>query len=397
MAIKVLMGFSGGVDSSVAAYLLKRQGYDVTGCFMRNWDSIANNDIKGNPTLGGSKCSQEIDYDYAVKAASVLGIPLLRKDFIDVYWDKVFEAFIDGLKKGLTPNPDVFCNRFVKFGSFLRFAKDKGFDMIAMGHYAKRVEVDGKACLAIPKDHEKDQTYFLCLTTKEQIASCLFPLYDMTKVEVRKVAGELGLPNANKHGSTGVCFIGERNFRPFLENYISPRKGDIIDLLSGKKVGEHEGAYFYAIGQHKGLNIGGRQGFADEPFFVVAKDVTDNVVYVAQQEGNEWRFSYGCTLSHFNWIGPRPFSEVGDCLCKFRYRSKALPVRLTIAPDGSQARLSYEGYEYIAPGQIACLYDANGICLGGGVIEDTFGKDGVNTFEAVSKAIGKEMKNEKEA
>ena len=218
--MKVLLGFSGGVDSSIAAYLLMQQGYDVTGCFMRNWDSIANNDIKGNPTLGGSKCSQEIDYDYAVKAAKVLNLPLIRHDFIDSYWNEVFTAFINAYKQGVTPNPDVFCNRFVKFGKFLEFARENGYDMIAMGHYARKVNVNGVDCLAKPIDLNKDQTYFLSMITPEQIHACLFPMCDITKVEAREIAKKLNLPNATKHGSTGVCFIGERNFKPFLENYI---------------------------------------------------------------------------------------------------------------------------------------------------------------------------------
>lgn len=380
MGKKVLLGFSGGVDSSIAAYLLKQQGYDVTGCFMRNWDSIANNDIKGNPTLSGSKCSQEIDYDYAVKSAAVLGIPLIRKDFIDVYWDKVFEAFIDSLKKGLTPNPDVFCNRFVKFGSFLAYAQKLGYDTIAMGHYARRVVENGIPCLAMPADRLKDQTYFLCLTTPDQIAACLFPMADITKTEARKLAQKLGLPNAAKHGSTGVCFIGERNFRPFLENYIAMKEGPIVDVRSQKRIGTHEGAYFYTIGQHKGLDVGGQKGFSTAPFFVVGKDMATNILYVSQEAGNDIRFSYSCALSHFNWIGPFPAERYPDARCKFRYRSEALPVRLQ--PTGEDAALlSYPaGYPYIAPGQIACLYDDKGICLGGGVIEATFDKAGKKRF-----------------
>mgnify|MGYP001428314010 CR=1 FL=1 len=387
MGNKVLLGFSGGVDSSVAAYLLKKQGYEVTGCFMRNWDSIANNDIMGNPTLGGSKCSQEIDYDYAVKAAKALGIPLIRKDFIDVYWDKVFEAFIDSIKKGLTPNPDVFCNRFVKFGSFLRFANEQGFDLIAMGHYAKRVVIDGKVYLAMPQDHEKDQTYFLCLTTKSQIASCLFPLDSITKSKVREIAGKLGLPNATKHGSTGVCFIGERNFRPFLENYVMPVAGKIVDAVSGRSVGTHEGAYFYTIGQHKGLGVGGQEGFSSDPFFVVGKDMAANTVYVAQEKGNELRRSWSCALSHFNWLGPGDAPRQGPCFCKFRYRARALPVTLELGSDSNAAVLRYDGYEYIAPGQIACLYNGDGICLGGGVIEKTFDKSGYEKIFGSSSSL----------
>lgn len=379
MGKKVLLGFSGGVDSSVAAYRLKQRGYDVTGCFMRNWDSIANNDIKGNPTLGGPKCSQEIDYDYAVKAAKILGIPLIRKDFIDEYWDKVFTAFIDSVKKGLTPNPDVFCNRFVKFGSFLKYANSLGFDTIAMGHYAKNGVVDGVKCLMMPFDKEKDQTYFLCLTDKKELDACLFPLDDITKGEVRAIASKLGLPNATKHGSTGVCFIGERNFRPFLENYITPKPGKIVDAVSAKIIGEHEGAFFYTIGQHKGLNIGGQKGMSMDPFFVVGKNMEKNILYVAQEEGNDIRFSYSTLLSHFNWIGPKPIDQYLDCECKFRYRSKPLPVHVEPIDNENVKLLFPTGYPYIAPGQIACLYKDE-VCLGGGVMEASFDKNGRKKF-----------------
>ena len=346
-----------------------QQGYDVTGCFMRNWDSIANNDIKGNPTLGGSKCSQEIDYDYAVKAAKVLNLPLIRHDFIDSYWNEVFTAFINAYKQGVTPNPDVFCNRFVKFGKFLEFARENGYDMIAMGHYARKVNVNGVDCLAKPIDLNKDQTYFLSMITPEQIHACLFPMCDITKVEAREIAKKLNLPNANKHGSTGVCFIGERNFKPFLENYIQSKEGDIVDVVSKRVIGKHEGVSFYTVGQHQGLGVGGVQGLDDAPFFVVGKDMKTYCLYVAQEAGNRIRYSVSCNLLSFNWIGPSNWTDFKNCNCKFRYRQKDLPVHLEVNDDGTQAVLTYPSYEYIAPGQIACLYSDDGICLGGGIID----------------------------
>lgn len=221
---KVLVGLSGGVDSAVACYLLLQQGYEVVGGFMRNWDALANNDYLGNPTINNDQCPQEVDYEDALKVANKLGIPLLRADFVKEYWDDVFSYFLKEYEVGRTPNPDIFCNKYIKFDAFLKFAKEQGFDYIATGHYAKRVEKDGKVYLYKSKDQNKDQTYFLSQLNQEQIASCLFPLGDIEKSEVRRIAKELDLAVANKKDSTGICFIGERNFRQFLKNYIPAKK-----------------------------------------------------------------------------------------------------------------------------------------------------------------------------
>lgn len=238
-----------------------------------------------------------------------------------------------------------------------------------MGHYARKVNVNGVDCLAKPIDLNKDQTYFLSMITPEQIHSCLFPMCDITKVEAREIAKKLNLPNATKHGSTGVCFIGERNFKPFLENYIQSKEGDIVDVVSKRVIGKHEGVSFYTVGQHKGLGVGGVQGLDDAPFFVVGKDMKTNSLYVAQEAGNRIRYSVSCNLLSFNWIGPSNWTDFKNCNCKFRYRQKDLPVHLEVNDDGTQAVLTYPSYEYIAPGQIACLYSDDGICLGGGIID----------------------------
>ena len=206
------------MDSAVSAYLLLKQGYQVTGCFMRNWDSIANNDIQGNPTLNLSKCSQELDYDDAIKTAEKLNIKLIRKDFIAEYYQEVFTSFLETYKRGYTPDPDVFCNKFIKFGHFISFAESLGYDCIAMGHYAKRVDENGHTHLYKAFDKSKDQSYFLSQLNEKQLSYCLFPLSDILKSEVRKIASSLDLPIANKKDSTGVCFIGERNFKKFLTN-----------------------------------------------------------------------------------------------------------------------------------------------------------------------------------
>ncbi len=371
---KVLLGLSGGVDSAVSAYLLKKQGYDVTGCFMRNWDSITNNDILGNPTLNGSKCSQELDYDDAVKTAQEVGIPIMRVDFIKEYWDYVFSYFLDEYKEGRTPNPDVFCNKYIKFESFRKFAYDHGFDYIAMGHYAKKVvDEDGFAYLYKADDRNKDQSYFLSQISEEQLASCLFPLASITKTEVREIASKLNLSIAKKKDSTGVCFIGERNFKQFLENYLPSKRGDIVDIESKKVVGQHSGVLYYTVGQHRGLNIGGIQGYKDDKWFVVGKDVKKNILYVGQ-EPNPYMYSYSCLLTKVNLImKEKPHSDL-EINAKFRYRGKDMPVRFKYVSE-NEAYLYYPGYKYVAKGQIAVLYDGDR-CLGGGVIKEIFNEDG---------------------
>ena len=269
--LKVMIGLSGGVDSAVAAYLLIQQGYEVAGGFMRNWDAIANGDFLGNPTLNESQCPQEKDYEDALKVAEKLGIPLYRIDFVKEYWDYVFSYFLDEYKLGRTPNPDIFCNKYIKFDKFLNFALENGFDMIATGHYAKRVEVDGdRVEMHKSFDQNKDQTYFLSQVSQEQLQKCLFPLEGISKEEVRKIARELELDIANKKDSTGVCFIGERNFKQFLNNYLPAHRGDIVDIKTGNIVGKHDGVLYYTLGQRRGLGIGGIHGIDPVSWFVVA-------------------------------------------------------------------------------------------------------------------------------
>jgi tRNA-specific 2-thiouridylase len=368
--MKVLLGLSGGVDSAISAYLLKKSGYEVTGGFMRNWDAMTNNDYLGNPTINDNQCPQEKDYDDAKAVAAKLGIPLIRCDFVKEYWDEVFSYFLSEYKKGRTPNPDVFCNKYIKFDSFLTYAKSHGFDAIAMGHYAKRGTYEGHEYLFKPKDLNKDQTYFLCQINEAQIASCLFPMAEMTKPEARKIAKELGLTEvADKHGSTGICFIGERNFRQFLHNYFPATKGQIIDVDNGKVLGEHMGVLYYTLGQRKGLGIGGVSGESDEAWFICKKDVAHNILYVAHGNEDEHLNSDSCEVTDVNWIG----SKVEKSLqigVKFRYRQPDQPCTLTF--EGDKVVLHYAApYKAVTPGQFAVFY-LDGRMLGGGIIDKTF-------------------------
>ena len=369
--MRVLIGLSGGVDSAVAAYLLIKQGYDVTACFMRNWDALANGDYLGNPTINNNQCPQEKDYDDACKVAEKLGIELLRVDYIKEYWDNVFSYLIKEYENGRTPNPDIFCNKYIKFGPFIDFAKEHGFDAIAMGHYAKRVDKDGRAYLCKSYDQNKDQTYFLSQISQEQVSFCLFPLGNIDKTEVRIIAHELQLESVmDKKDSTGICFIGERNFRQFLQNYIPAKDGDIVDIENGRVVGHHVGSMYYTIGQRRGLGIGGIHGEEAKGWFIVKKDVKKNILYVASGDENKYLLSDSCTVTNLNWITEKP-KEGQHINAKFRYRQKDNGVTIHFIDENKILLIFDEPYKAVTPGQAAVLYDGD-ICLGGGLIEHTY-------------------------
>ena len=363
--LKVLVGLSGGVDSAVAAYELKKAGFDVTCCFMRNWDSVLNNDTLGNDTLNNDICPQEEDYNDAKKVADKLGLELLRSDYIEEYWNYVFRNFIDEYEKGRTPNPDILCNKYIKFDYFLRFAKEKGFDYIATGHYFKAVETDGERHYYKALDLSKDQSYFLAQVSKEALDRTLFPLADLTKKEVRQIAHELDLEIADKKDSTGICFIGERNFRQFLQNYIPMKSGDIIDIDTLEVVGQHEGVYYYTIGQRKGFGVGGNRG----PYYCVGKDVKKNILYLTSVNNEDYLNSDSCLIEDINWIEDIP--DEMDIECKFRYRQQDNKVHLEKISENS-VKLTYpQKIKAVTPGQQAVFYK-DGMLLGGGVIEDTY-------------------------
>lgn len=366
MKKRVVLGLSGGVDSAVAAYLLKEQGYEVIGVFMRNWDSSLNNDILGNPTNNDDVCPQEKDFQDAKSVANHLGIELRRVDFIKEYWDQVFTYFLEEYARGRTPNPDILCNKHIKFKAFLDYAMSIGADYIATGHYARIDHSQQESILLRGVDSNKDQTYFLCQLSQEQIKNALFPVGSMTKPEVRELANRLALPIANKKDSTGICFIGERDFREFLKNYIPAKPGKMVDIVSGQIIGEHQGIMYYTIGQRKGLNIGG----AKRPWFVCGKDYDQNVLYIAQGDESEWLLSDGALISDVNWI----LSDVPNtvhCQAKFRYRQKDNEVTVTKV-DQTHAFVTFDQpVKAVTPGQAAVFYQGE-ICLGGGTIDKVY-------------------------
>lgn len=353
----VVVGISGGVDSSVAAILLKNQGYNVIGLFMRNWDSTLNNDFLGNPNLNNNICPQEEDYNDAVKVCKKIGIPLHRIDFVKEYWNYVFTYFLDELKKGRTPNPDVMCNKYIKFDMFAKKARDLGADYIATGHYARMI--DGK--LYKGKDSNKDQTYFLSQVSKEQLKNVLFPVGELEKSEVRKIAHKYDLITADKKDSTGICFIGERNFKHFLENYLPNNPGDIVDIETGKVLGKHVGLMYYTIGQRRGLNIGGTK----DRLFVVKKDLNKNVLYVASGDESKYLISYSAIIEDVNLLDDLPY----ECNAKFRYRQKDNKVFVTKLEDGNLLVKYPDGVRAVTPGQ-ACVFYNGDECLGGGIIKE---------------------------
>lgn len=359
---KVVIGMSGGVDSSVAAILLKEQGYEVIGLFMRNWDSSLNGDFLGNPNLDNNICPQEQDYNDALEVCKKIDIPLHRIDFVKEYWDNVFEYFLDELKKGRTPNPDIMCNKYIKFDYFIKEAKRLGADYIATGHYA-RIK-DGQLLRAI--DTNKDQTYFLSQLSQEQLQNVLFPIGELTKPEVRQIAEKYGLITAKKKDSTGICFIGERNFRNFLKNYLPNQPGNIVNIETNEVMGTHIGLMYYTIGQRRGLDIGG----TDERMFVVGKNMDENILYVAIGDKTNYLLSDSCIVDTINFnTEERP----SHCTAKFRYRAEDYPVDLEYLENG-EICVKYKDVKSVTPGQACVFYDGEK-CLGGGIIK-TVCKDG---------------------
>lgn len=355
MAKTVVVGMSGGVDSSVAALLLKEQGYNVIGLYMSNWEE---KDECGN-------CTGEEDFADVRRVANLLDIPYYSVNFAKEYMDRVFSYFLEEYKAGRTPNPDVLCNREIKFKDFKQEAMRLGADYIATGHYCDILHKDGVHYLLKAKDQNKDQTYFLNQLSQEQLDKVMFPLGKLDKGEVRKIAEQNGLATAKKKDSTGICFIGERNFRNFLKNYLPAQKG-IIKTTDGKVIGEHTGLMYYTIGQRRGLDIGGQKGDEGGRWFVIDKDMQNNILYVAH--GSEEKlYSRGLYMNDCNWIPFKPEKKSFECTAKFRYRQPEQKCCVNIKDDRIEVEFA-EKQRAITEGQFAVFYD-NEKCIGGGVIE----------------------------
>jgi tRNA-specific 2-thiouridylase len=357
---RVVVGMSGGVDSSVTALLLKQQGYDVIGIFMKNWDDT---DEFGH-------CTAEEDSEDVRRVCDQIGIPYYTVNFERQYYDKVFSYFLDEYKRGRTPNPDVMCNREIKFGDFLNKALELNADYLATGHYA-RVErdADGTTRLLRGVDGNKDQTYFLSALNQNQLAKAMFPIGHLPKPEVRRIAEEAGLYTAKKKDSTGVCFIGERNFKEFLSGYLPAKSGDMIDIRTGEKKGRHDGLMYYTLGQRQGLGIGGSGTGSGEPWFVAEKDLERNILYVVQGEKHVSLYSESLIATDINWIVPHGGSEGPlRCTAKFRYRQPDQGVTVTLRNDGSALVNFDTPQKAVTPGQAVVFYDGEQ-CLGGGTID----------------------------
>ncbi len=355
MSKTVVVGMSGGVDSSVAALILKEQGYNVIGLFMNNWEETTDDGV----------CTAEQDFADVRRVANAIDIPYYSVNFSKEYMDRVFSYFLAEYKAGRTPNPDVLCNREIKFKDFKEKAKALGADYIATGHYCDILHDGDTHYLLKAKDQSKDQTYFLNQLSQEQLDGVLFPLGKLDKSEVRAIAEKNGLATATKKDSTGICFIGERNFRNFLQTYIPNQKGKMM-TYDGKVLGEHLGLMYYTIGQRRGLNIGGQKGDDGSRWFVIEKDLKNNILYVAHGAEDKL-YSRGLIMKECNWIPKIPEKKEFTCTAKFRYRQPEQECTVRILSDRIEVDFK-ERQRAITEGQFAVFYD-NEKCIGGGVIE----------------------------
>ncbi|WP_040976759.1 tRNA 2-thiouridine(34) synthase MnmA [Necropsobacter massiliensis] len=355
---KVIVGMSGGVDSSVSAFILQQQGYQVEGLFMKNWEEDDDTDY----------CTAAADLTDAQAVCDKLGIRLHKINFAAEYWDNVFEHFLAEYKAGRTPNPDILCNKEIKFKAFLDYAaEDLGADYIATGHYVRRRDVNGQTQLLRGLDNNKDQSYFLYTLSHRQVAQSLFPVGDIEKPIVRAIAEELGLVTAKKKDSTGICFIGERKFKDFLARFLPAQPGE-IKTTEGEIIGRHDGLMYHTLGQRKGLGIGGIKGKDENAWYVVEKDLQNNVLVVAQGLDNAALLASGLIAQQLHWVDRRPLSQPLRCTVKTRYRQTDIACTvIPLADDCIEVRFDQPQIA-VTPGQSAVFYQDE-VCLGGGVIE----------------------------
>ena len=362
---KVIVGMSGGVDSSVSAYLLQQQGYEVVGLFMKNWEEDDNEEY----------CSAATDLADAQAVCDKLGIKLLTINFATEYWDNVFEHFLAEYRAGRTPNPDILCNKEIKFKAFLDYAaEDLGADYIATGHYVRKGEYNGKVQLLRGLDKNKDQSYFLYTLSEAQISKSLFPVGELEKPQVRKIAEELGLVTAAKKDSTGICFIGERKFRDFLARYL-PAQSGLIRSVDGEVIGEHQGLMYHTLGQRKGLGIGGLKNAEETPWYVVDKDVEHNELIVAQGYDHPTLYSGGLIAGQLHWVDRQPIRKTINCTVKTRYRQQDIPCQINPIDDEHIEVIFDQPIAAVTPGQSAVFYLGE-VCLGGGIIEERILRQG---------------------
>ena len=357
---RVIVGMSGGVDSSVAALLLQQQGYRVEGLFMKNWEEDDGTDA----------CTAAADLADAQKVCETLGIELHQANFAAEYWDHVFEHFLSEYRAGRTPNPDILCNREIKFKAFLDYAMELGADMIATGHYARSVEVRGQTQLHKGVDPNKDQSYFLHAVGQLQLAKTLFPVGEIGKPVVRQLAHQHGLVTHDKRDSTGICFIGERRFSDFLKRYLPAQPGT-VETEDGDCIGQHQGLMYHTIGQRQGLGIGGLRGATDAPWYVLDKDLARNVLIVGQGNNHPRLFSTALCVSHIHWINGEPQELVSGLTARVRYRQADQLCTLHLCEDGRHQVVFEQPQRAVTPGQSVVFYDGN-VCLGGGVIEQRY-------------------------